>query len=725
MSHPPQLHHSATSSPVVVAPKPVQPTITHLQTAPALNKLHSDSEIPRSKVFQEQATKFAHSSSEGDPNNEDGHTPSDSSEDLLEYFKNKQSDSYREIQFRIPEEKKLLTKSYYDKRVSFDTVDIRTDEDVQDLWDDVFGWEMYDSFASSNRGRKNELSPRRSSAASAGDRSPIRGYSKRSIDISNYDLSPLDIDKSRLDISRLDALMAQVPPVTYPTRPIVTHRGCTYSKVHKDFEPLYLNKLNNKQNGYLKPVLPSRVILVYLSGRRHTWVALDWILHNFIENGDTVIIVSATNSDMLMNPRRRNSFYTQDTFAPPKTPKARFRMRNKPEYTKFIAKDIMSYVLEVINPNVIAKVTVEIAVGKTKDVLKEMYKLYEPNLVCTGTKPNMSISAPLRSWLSSKLTDRLVKNFPLPVIVVPAVNMTQFEFALQDEINSKNSKAAEQMDYSSSTSSAQSGTDSMTLSEGSNVSSSALGTTNADTDDVSSVSSGTSGSSVMSEESYSSYDEISQLYYDYKKDLATGFRKLRKQPMDESYFANQMKLVSEKSLTLCDDIRSVDPDFRGNGSKLARAITGSNSFGVVPYKTKSMLDPIIKPQSLSYSELKKNLQKKSVTSQTTSPLSTPEPPAIVVEHHDESTPSPRTLKFVDAEVPKSSKGGKGPSLKLLQKSLSHDVDDNYNVRLKLEPLKSHPDMKTVFNTDGISDVSVGKKGKKNKSSKKKSFWKLF
>lgn len=40
----------------------------------------------------------------------------------------------------------------------------------------------------------------------------------------------------------------------------------------------------------------------------------------------------------------------------------------------------------------------------------------------------LEMGAPLRSWQSSKLTDRIIKNFPLPVIAVPAVNMCQFEY---------------------------------------------------------------------------------------------------------------------------------------------------------------------------------------------------------------------------------------------------------------------------------------------------------
>ena len=39
--------------------------------------------------------------------------------------------------------------------------------------------------------------------------------------------------------------------------------------------------------------------------------------------------------------------------------------------------------MKVINPKIIARITVELVEGDTKEVLQDMYRLYEPNLVCT------------------------------------------------------------------------------------------------------------------------------------------------------------------------------------------------------------------------------------------------------------------------------------------------------------------------------------------------------
>ena len=45
-----------------------------------------------------------------------------------------------------------------------------------------------------------------------------------------------------------------------------------------------------------------------------------------------------------------------------------------------------------------------------------------------------------------------------------------------------------------------------------------------------------------------------------------------------------VKLISDESVGLCEEIISIQPNFIGNGAKLAREITGSNSFGNVPIK---------------------------------------------------------------------------------------------------------------------------------------------
>lgn len=702
------LRHSDSSTNVAL--HPVKPPMLHTGSTPNFTQVHN---FTAPKKLDEHITQAANSNTAPDEY------------DLLEWIAKKLSDEYRYKKFNIPEQRdpKTITKANYEKRVSFDTIDIDYCDDFED--DDDSGnyhvssanTNFDDQLANSLNSYASSLNPNdargtgrgRSPVMSPNSRSPIASPSRRVVS----SVSPSR--ESGPDFSREIARLLKQKRIDYPTTPIITHRGCTFSKLHRQFENLYLGKLDNEANGNLKPVLPKRCILVYISGRKHTWVALDWVLHHFIEHGDTVIIVSAIHSRQLAktanNTRRRSSAYAKQVT--PMTPRMRLRQRNQPAFVKVIAKNIMSYVMEVINPSIIARVSVELAVGKTKDVMKEMYKLYEPNLVCTGTKPNSRISAPLKSWLSSKLTDRLVKNFPLPVIVVPAMNINKMEDQLERDINQR---------FHTETESDQAPASPLDQFVGQSHSA------NTDDDDRLSINSSESESSVLSEESYSSYDEISKLYVNYKKDLRQNIKTLAKEEVNDQYFANFAKLVSDKSSALCRDIRGVDPDFRGKGSKLARAITGSNSFGVVPYKTKSLLAPVEKPvkkessplgPSMSYKEMKQNLLRNSVS--PTHSSSQPQVPPLQINFQGPSPePSPvdgnrkTSLKFVNLETPLANKN-KNDS-KMLHKSLSYEPDSSS--RPPLEPLKSHPDIMTALAND--KDYKA-----KEKKSKKKKFWKIF
>lgn len=638
----------------MAAPKQARPLLPHVNTAPAFDNTHGSGELSDE------------SSSDDEP-------------DLLTQINHRQSEGYRYIYFDLPSNHVSNTKKKYEKRVSFDTIDIQYSDDWGvDSDDEVSRVELYElgrGRARSPNGRSPLLSP--STSPTRRGFSPLRGG---------------NIDMARFFQARPE----------YPTRPIITHRGCTFTKVHRQFEDLYLGKLNNEENGFKVPVLPRRTVLVYISGRKHTWVALDWILHNFIEHGDTVVVVSAINHSF--EPRRRYlANYTSPQRITAKAPRARLRQRNRPEFIKVIAKSVMSYIMEVINKDVIAKVTVELAEGSTKEVLRDMYQLYQPNLVLTGTKPNTRISAPLKLWLSSKLTDRLVKNFPLPVIVVPAMNLESFEIGLQKHLSARH--------FGRQNSTALSLVHSQA--------------THHDLDS-SSIFSELSQSSAGSSTSYSSFDEITHLYRSYRSDVETLLAKLHKAPMNEDHFVNILKSLSDKSANFCQEIRDIDPDFKGKGAKLARAITGSTSFGRVPYKTKSLLAPLEKVQttntsqssvpSVSYKEMKRNLQRNAMLAKQRSPplISIEEPspidgPRKTSLKFDLSTPPSRTTSLEASPVPESKPRRKGKQLK---KSLSHEID-NSSSRPTLEPLKSHPDI-----------TSLVKDGKKSKKSKKK-FWKFF
>lgn len=600
--------------------------------------------------------------------------------ELLDALAERLNEEYRDITFPI----QLQPNPKYAPRVSFDTIDICYAEEPVD--DDLLYTRLLEG-TDRGRGRDREFVVRSPSS------SP------------NRLLSP--IGNPGVSIFRNH--------IAYPTTPIITRRGCTFLRTHKDFEDLYLGKLASKN---LRPVLPRRVILVYISGRKHTWVALDWILRSFIENGDTVIVAAAMNHS-LGRKQTRNSNYPSPLNFQAKTARVRFRQRTRPEFIKSITSNVMNYCLKVVNPDVISRITVEILEGKTKDVLRDMYRLYEPNIVSTASKVNSRNSAPLKSWNSSRLSDRLVKNFPLPVLVVPALNMARFERSLRRHIMKENGYPMSALASSVTEMSADTSKVSTSIVSGESDAAQvppSEQTSTSKNEDILSLSDSLHSSdtgSMSSSDSYNSYEEIAELYEDYKNNIHNKLDELSTAEVNEHYFSNFARAISDKSLLFCEELSSVNPDFKGQGALLARAITGSNSFGAVPYKTKSLLAPLEdKKSGLSYEELKRNLMMNAARKQSIGmapSISVLLPTSSSTSGH--TTPKHTSLKFaVDAEAPTQKRAGSK-----LKKYLSHDESSSGKVDLKVS--KSHPDIR------GIETPAPDSEKKKKK--KKKKFWKLF
>lgn len=241
---------------------------------------------------------------------------------------------------------------------------------------------------------------------------------------------------------------------------------CCFSKQHRDFNTLYHNLHNrNRKKDDKLPVYPRRVILVYISGRRHTWVALDWVLKKLLVNGDHLVVVCSLfpealdkigNKDFSTTSvdSRTNRFSTNRVSS---RSRSRLALRGSPSpmtreddrgdsrfydgYGSYLdirkkARSIMRYILAVSDSDLVVKITIDLSIGGTKDVLKDSYILYTPTLVVCAAKPRKD-SAPMSSWKGSRLTDRVVKNFTIPVIIVPALNMEKFEKQLFEELSLK------------------------------------------------------------------------------------------------------------------------------------------------------------------------------------------------------------------------------------------------------------------------------------------------
>lgn len=429
----------------------------------------------------------------------------------------------------------------------------------------------------------------------------------------------------------------------YPTQPVVLRQGVLMSLSH----PQYTGGAR-------------RTLLVYVSGRVHTWVGLDYVLRLLAVNGDAVVVVAAV-SGLLSGARGEEPPYFSAA------PRARQRQRHRPEFVAQVAQNVLAYAA-CVNPQLVCRITVEIMHGRTKDVLRDAYRLYEPNLVCVGAKSGAA-KAPLKLWQLSRLSDRLVKNFPLPVVVVPACTMLAFELGIQKDLSPTQiaESSDEEHDADIEDEDELDGPERELLDDAS-VDLSALLLL------------------------YLLFVEIADLYNAYQRELLLRLAKAKKQPVDVGYFASLARVVSSQLLQFCEDLRGVDPDFKGKGALLARGITGLTSFGRVPYKTKLLLPPEEPRTLVLYTEIRRNLRRNQLS-----------PPLISISEGDSvELPRATALRFDTLEQPL--RGTRDP--RRLKKFLSNE--DAGNKKVSIEPLKLHPDLH-----------GLGEKKKKKK------FWKLF
>ncbi|QHS72653.1 Jip4p [Saccharomyces paradoxus] len=222
-----------------------------------------------------------------------------------------------------------------------------------------------------------------------------------------------------------------------------------------------------------------RTILCHISGRRHTWVALDWALRTLIQNTDHIVVLANLprltrnnfeDSDS-MSERKRMLMMMDDNRSIGSATRSRSRSRsrsictrralslgpeesdNKLKHQSFMEwtsgytqieierklQDLFDYVTLVIPQDRSVKVTVEILIGKTKKTLLEAINIYLPDFFVSSTL-RWERTDNLVRWKSNLLTDKLCTNFPIPTFIVPAKRMFDLEMDLQKQFEDPKAK---------------------------------------------------------------------------------------------------------------------------------------------------------------------------------------------------------------------------------------------------------------------------------------------
>lgn len=216
----------------------------------------------------------------------------------------------------------------------------------------------------------------------------------------------------------------------YPSVPSVDFNSLAKSFQHPDYYE-YVKKTENE-----------RTLLVYISGRRHTWVALDYVISRLLRNGDHIVIVARVPSSFKRQFANKNSLRSRgnndvdsiDEVHDHSRPSSSGKNRIHPRLFRDVEENIRKYVEFLIDDRQIVKFTTDIALfDRTSILLKKCVELYEPCTIITSTKPNLRFQRK-HTWNTSKISDKLVKLFQIPITVVPAFTLNEFEISFFDQL---------------------------------------------------------------------------------------------------------------------------------------------------------------------------------------------------------------------------------------------------------------------------------------------------
>ncbi|QLQ78379.1 hypothetical protein HG537_0A06260 [Torulaspora globosa] len=194
-----------------------------------------------------------------------------------------------------------------------------------------------------------------------------------------------------------------------------------------------------------------RTILCHISGRRHTWVALDWTMRRLAQNTDHIVVLaniprfansSSGSGSSCRHSQARKGRYNRRSSIPGdiKDLKDTEEYDDNDEWTSGYSADAISskledlfdYIAVIVPKDITIRVTVEIVIGKTKKIILDAMNVYTPEF-CTSTTLRWERTEKLVQWKSKNLSDVLCTKYPIPVFVIPVKRMYALEEELQKE----------------------------------------------------------------------------------------------------------------------------------------------------------------------------------------------------------------------------------------------------------------------------------------------------
>ncbi|SCU99399.1 LADA_0H19526g1_1 [Lachancea dasiensis] len=266
----------------------------------------------------------------------------------------------------------------------------------------------------------------------------------------NYDVGQFDFGEQAAryiepENNKIVGSGSQMPQSMYPSRPCVLHKALNRVKVHSAFAKYVVQHRKTEDKESL------RTIVCVISGRRHTWSAVDWYVENLSLDGDHLVIVTRIpnfEEESNRNSTSQTTFVDGYDFKNDKSKNASLSRRssNSDRGQSAAVVDIMArakcdaildYYLGKLNGKIM-KISVElIKDDSTPSALSSAIALYKPDLKIVSTvSTNLHIK--FRNG-HVKLPNFVMRHFWVPTYVIP------YEFidpALLGEKMEKSRKAA-------------------------------------------------------------------------------------------------------------------------------------------------------------------------------------------------------------------------------------------------------------------------------------------
>lgn len=199
----------------------------------------------------------------------------------------------------------------------------------------------------------------------------------------------------------------------------------------------------------------SKTILVHISGRKHTWVALDCALVRLAKDYDYVVVVA----NIPQKTWGTSGFGSRSASSSRSASRSRSAMRS-PSRTRGLSpngntdndtfwsngytvrevndvlQNLVDYCTLLMGPKKL-KLTVEVVIGPTKKILVDATNAYSPDFFVIGRLGSCDTSNP------KSVGSVLMMNYPVPVIFVVANKMNSFERRLRNSLITKHDEPVE------------------------------------------------------------------------------------------------------------------------------------------------------------------------------------------------------------------------------------------------------------------------------------------